>query len=199
MINESEVELSLESLRGKDLEDMRSALTTIRRRSEGLLQFLESYRSLSRVPKPSFQIVPVEELFNRTRQLAESRADAKRVDFSCSVEPAELEITADPNLIEQVLINLINNSLQSLRNTKNGRIELHGLLQKDGKIVLRVVDNGPGISPHLIDEIFIPFFTTNADGNGIGLSLSRQIMRVHNGDLDVISDPGKQTTFSLRF
>lgn len=182
-----------------DIENMRSALKTIRRRSEGLLHFLKSYRSLTSIPTPSLQIIPVTELFERVEQLSRARIDTDRITLSSSIDPASLEITADLNLIEQVLINLINNALQSINESDTGSIHLAASLKDNGQVVIQVSDNGPGIPPDLLDKIFIPFFTTRANGNGIGLSLSRQIMRKHKGDLDVISNPNDQTVFSLNF
>ncbi|MGK7389530.1 MAG: sensor histidine kinase, partial [Candidatus Cyclobacteriaceae bacterium M2_1C_046] len=119
------------------------------------------------------------------------------------VEPESLEVTADPHLIEQTLINLIKNAFRALENTDDAVISLKGFIDSDGKVVIQVQDNGPGISEDNIRKIFIPFYSTSQPtargGSGIGLSLSRQIMRMHNGTLTVQSEKDKGTTFSLRF
>jgi signal transduction histidine kinase len=115
------------------------------------------------------------------------------------VEPEGLEVTADPGLIEQVLINLINNAAWMLKETDDARVELLGKLNERGRVVIQVIDNGPGIEPSVLDRIFIPFFSTKPEGSGIGLSLSRQIMRMHQGDLSASSTPGERTVFVLRF
>ncbi len=178
--------------------DIREAAKTIERRSEGLVQFIQSYNSLTRIPQPNFQIVSVNELLTRVQQLT-AAARGTSIAMSRYVEPEELEVTADPNLIEQVLINLVNNAAWALKDTPDARVELLGKLNERGRVVIQVVDNGPGIEPSVLDRIFIPFFSTKPDGSGIGLSLSRQIMRMHRGDLNASSNPGEGSVFVLRF
>jgi len=116
-----------------------------------------------------------------------------------SVEPRTLEVTADPELIEQVLINLLLNALQALENQEDPTIELMARLDDRGRILVQVSDTGPGITSENREKIFVPFFSTKDGGSGIGLSLSRQIMRLHNGTINVHSDPESKTTFFLRF
>jgi signal transduction histidine kinase len=180
------------------ITEMRSALQTIEKRSEGLLHFVDAYRSLTRIPKPDFKIFPVAELFERGAQLMRPRVKEKAVAFSAHVEPATLELTADPQLIEQVLINLLLNAIQAVENQPDARIQLNALMNERGRVVIQVIDNGPGIIEEVRDKIFIPFFTTKQDGSGIGLSLSRQIMRLHRGTITVRSEP-KETIFALQF
>ncbi len=123
----------------------------------------------------------------------------KGIHFQTTVEPQSLELTADPELIEQVLINLLLNSLHAAAGQEGGRIEMKAILDGRGRIIIQVRDNGPGIPPDNIEEIFVPFFSTKEGGSGIGLSLSRQIMRLHHGTIGVHSELNIETVFTLRF
>ncbi len=181
------------------IEDLHSAVQTIEKRSQGLLRFVDSYRKLTRIPKPQFQIFTVASLFQRVEQLMNSQLTAQNIRFLTNVEPETLELTADPELIEQVLINLILNSIQALNGQQNPRIEMLAHLDKRGRVTLQVIDNGPGILEEVQDKVFIPFFTTKKYGSGIGLSLAQQIIRLHRGTLAVHSKPNEQTLFSLKF
>jgi signal transduction histidine kinase len=120
------------------------------------------------------------------------------IDFSYSCESEFLTIQADEEMIEQVLINLVKNAIESLSNSKKGRITLRGET-RDDSVIIEVIDNGPGIIKEALTRIFVPFFTTKKSGSGIGLSLSRQIMQMHNGTLTVESEPDVETVFSLKF
>ena len=120
-------------------------------------------------------------------------------ELSFSVNNTDLELFADQNLISQVLINLVKNAQEAIENTQEGRVMISAATNQDLHPEICVSDNGPGIPPENLDEIFVPFFTTRQNGSGIGLSLSRQIMRVHGGNLKVISVPGRGTTFCLTF
>jgi nitrogen fixation/metabolism regulation signal transduction histidine kinase len=188
-----------QGLASEELEDVKGALTTITRRSEGLLRFVDDYRNLTRVPTPNFQIVKVLSLFGRVQQLLAEQFHGKGIAFSTSVVPDNLEITADPDLIEQVLINLVLNSISALSDSAAPRIRLESAIDKSGGVLIQVIDNGPGIPEELYDKIFVPFFTTRKEGSGIGLSLSKQIMRLHKGGITVHSIPNKETIFTLRF
>jgi two-component system nitrogen regulation sensor histidine kinase NtrY len=188
-----------QSLTSDGLEDVKGALTTITKRSEGLLHFVDDYRNLTRVPAPNFQIVKVLSLFGRVQQLFAEQFHEKGIAFSTSVILDNLEVTADPDLIEQVLINLVLNSIGALSNSTAPQIRLESEIDKSGGVLIHVIDNGPGIPEELYDKIFVPFFTTRKEGSGIGLSLSKQIMRLHKGGITVHSIPDKETVFTLRF
>ncbi|MCX6835498.1 MAG: ATP-binding protein [candidate division Zixibacteria bacterium] len=180
-------------------DDLHSAITTIEKRSKGLLHFVDAYRTLTRIPKPEYRVIRVDELLKRITQLTTSRPEAGTVTLSSRCDPPTLELTADPDLVEQVLINLTTNSLQALAGRIDGRIELTSHLNERGRVLIDVKDNGPGISPEALDAVFVPFYTTRKDGTGIGLSLSRQIMRLHKGDITAASRVGEGVTFTLRF
>ncbi len=179
--------------------DIQNSLQTIHKRSTGLIRFVDSYRNLTRIPKPKFDIISLSKLLKNVNKLLEN--DLQRAGVECirNVSPSGLEVTADEELIEQVLINLIKNAIYALAATENPRIELKAFLDRRGLVAVQVIDNGPGILVDVIEKIFVPFFTTRKDGSGIGLSLSRQIMRLHGGTITAHSQPGVQTVFTLRF
>ena len=180
-------------------EDAREAVQTIERRSQGLIHFVDSYRSFTKIPSPTFEVLSVCALFEDVRRLLRVQIEEQNLDCRIRVEPEDLQISADPELIEQVLINLVLNAIQAVEGRPNARIELRAHIDRRSRPVLQVADNGPGISPDVQEKIFVPFFTTKDDGSGIGLSLSRQIMRLHGGALTVRSDPDEETVFTLRF
>lgn len=179
--------------------DVRDAVATIEKRSQGLLHFVDAYRNLTRIPTPDFQIFSIGDMLGRVTQLMQAQFEKRSISCSVDVSPASLELLADPQLVEQVLINLVVNAVAALQQTASPHIELSARLNDYGRIAISVADNGPGLSDDIKDKIFTPFFTTKKDGSGIWLSLSRQIMRLHKGNISVQSVPGQQTRFSLRF
>lgn len=179
-------------------EDIRNAVSTIQRRSEGLLHFVEAYRGLTRVPAPSFEIVSVADLFARVEQLMRPQFVKSAVELRIQVDPPSLELTADPEQVEQILINLLSNAREATAHRAGAGVDLTAHLAHD-KVVVEVADNGSGIVEEALGKVFIPFFTTKRDGSGIGLSLCRQIMRLHRGSISVRSEPGVRTVFALRF
>ncbi len=181
------------------LTDICDAAQTIQKRSQGLLHFVDAYRNLTLIQKPNFQIFPIKELFNRLSQLIQTNIKKKNIQFEVKIEPKSLELAADPELIEQALINLLLNALQAVDSQKGPVIQLVARMDSRSHILIQVSDNGPGISKENLEKIFIPFFSTKEGGSGIGLSLSRQIMRLHNSSISVQSKPDVETTFTLRF
>ncbi len=179
--------------------EIQQALQTINKRSTGLLHFVNTYRNLTRIPKPNFKIFPVKNLYQNIELLMEEEMKEKQIDFIIRIDPEDIEVSADEQLIEQVLINLIKNSMYALDNKEDKRIELRGFQNKRGRVTMQVWDNGKGILPEVLDKIFIPFFTTKQSGSGIGLSLSRQILRLHNGTITAHSEPDQETVFTLTF
>jgi nitrogen fixation/metabolism regulation signal transduction histidine kinase len=181
------------------IDDVRHAVNTIEKRSKGLLTFIENYRELTRIPKPEFKMVKIKDLFERVDHLMKDQFEAYSINFNMQIDPESLEITADPALIEQVLINLCKNSVEAVSGVSRPKIKLKAGTDGLGSPVIKVIDNGKGITEEVAEKIFIPFFTTKQQGSGIGLSLSRQIMRQHKGTLSVSSTPAVETAFSLRF
>jgi two-component system nitrogen regulation sensor histidine kinase NtrY len=180
-------------------EDIREAALTIHRRSEGLLHFVDAYRDLTRIPRPNFEIFSVKELLERVAQLMKSQMEEKGIQLVTRVEPQSLELTADSELVEQVVINLALNAVEAVKDRPDGKVEFESRLDDRGRILITVTDNGVGITDEVREKIFTPFFTTKKEGSGIGLSLSRQIMRLHKGNITVKSTPNEFTTFTLRF
>ena len=183
----------------ESVSEIQEALQTINKRSTGLLHFVNTYRNLTRIPKPNFRQCSVKELFINIEKLMEEEIKRYGFEFIVHVEPSDLEFTADDQLIEQVLINLLKNSLHALIGRPSGKIQLLGFMNKRGRVTLQVVDNGTGILKDVLDKIFIPFFTTKPSGSGIGLSLSKQIMRLHNGTISAHSEPEVETVFTMTF
>jgi two-component system nitrogen regulation sensor histidine kinase NtrY len=181
------------------LNDVRVAIQTIEKRSQGLLHFVDAYRNLTRVPRPNFKIFRVSDIFAQVEQLMRARMPGIAVRFSMDVDPESLELTADPELIEQILINLLLNALHAVHDQPSGVITLRSGLDERGRVIVEVMDNGPGISEEAREKIFVPFFTTKEEGSGIGLSLSKEIMRLHKGSIQFHSLPGKETVFRLTF
>jgi nitrogen fixation/metabolism regulation signal transduction histidine kinase len=174
-------------------------LNVIKEQGKGLMSFVESYRKLTRVPEPEKKSFMASDLMSRVQILYNSLDNNDRTKLSVSIPNPDLEFYADQNLISQVLINLLKNALESNEFNSNGMIRIIAseTIAKHPEIC--VIDNGPGIPEENIDEIFVPFFTTRQNGSGIGLSISRQIMRAHGGNLKVRSVPDKETVFCLSF
>lgn len=174
-----------ESAEGMD-ERADSALAVIHRRSKGLLEFVNNYRKLTRIPQPQMESVPVQEYFNDLEQFYGDR-------IRCNVSPSALKVYADPRQLMQVLVNLVKNASEA----SDGVIELNASRMADGNIEISVRDYGHGILPEVMDSIFVPFFTTKPQGSGIGLSLCKQIVKQHHGRLQVKSSPGRGSTFTI--
>ena len=191
--------LGTDHLETESLPDVRDAVQTIHRRSEGLLHFVDAYRDLTRLPTPSFQIIRASELLSRVEQLMARQIREASAELHTSIDPGSLELTADPELVEQVLINLVRNATEAVTGRDGAHIELRARTDGRGSSLVEVVDIGSGIVEEALEKVFIPFFTTKQDGSGIGLSLCRQIMRLHRGTISVRSKPNVETVFTLRF
>jgi two-component system, NtrC family, nitrogen regulation sensor histidine kinase NtrY len=174
-----------------------SGLDTIEETGKGLLGFVDKYRSLTSLPKPDLSRFTIYNLFRKCKLLMESSI-SNSIKINVSVHPEDIALVADYAQVEQVLINLIKNAIAALSNKKNGVIHLKAFNSEEGTII-QVEDNGNGISNDVIEDIFVPFFTTKENGSGIGLSLSKQIMQNHKGTISVNSAPNKGAIFSLKF
>jgi two-component system nitrogen regulation sensor histidine kinase NtrY len=174
-------------------------LNVIKEQGIGLMSFVESYRKLTRVPEPEKKLFKVADLMRRVQVLYNSLEKNEKIDLMVTIKDHEFEIFADQNLISQVLINLVKNAVDANENNSNGKINIVAGADDKNHPEIYVIDNGPGIPEENIDEIFVPFFTTRQNGSGIGLSISRQIMKVHGGNLKVKSVPEKETVFCLSF
>jgi len=194
MDNQSEMPLKKE-----ELEDMYLSLQTISKRSAGLIRFVKEFRNLTHIPKPKLLQVPLKELLDEMALLHKKELADHAIAIKIDVSPLELIVLADKTMIEQVLINLIKNAMQSFDEQPNKLIELRAYSSEKGNPVISVKDNGAGIDIEALEKIFIPFFSTKKTGSGIGLSLSKQIMRQHEGNITVKSKLGEGTEFLLRF
>jgi nitrogen fixation/metabolism regulation signal transduction histidine kinase len=168
-------------------------------RGKGLLEFIDNYRTISKLPKPKLEEIDLNTFIQKIIHLFNKELKEKKVELTVNCNPENLIIIADKGMIEQVIINLIKNSIESFTNTTNAKIRVRATVNINNQTIISVVDNGKGIEPEIMDNIFVPFFTTKENGSGIGLSLSRQIMRLHNGSITVNSTQNKETIFSLVF
>jgi len=201
-IVEEELENKIKQNEGiprEDLDDMHLSLQTISRRSAGLIRFVKEFRNLSHIPKPRLAEVAVKPLLEELAMLHKKELADNHIAISVSVNPENLFILADKTMIEQVLINLIKNAIQAFDEQTDRKIELLAVANEKGRAVISVKDNGAGIDAEAQERIFIPFFSTKKTGSGIGLSLSKQIMRQHEGRITVKSQLGEGTEFILRF
>jgi signal transduction histidine kinase len=189
---------SLDDTGSSERDDLELGLETIKRRSEGLLKFAETYRNLNKITKPNLKKLFVRDLFENLHTLMQPTLDQKKIELEIVLKDTGLQMEVDVNLIEQVLINLVINALEAVKEKENPRIILSAL-QENNKTLIKVADNGSGISADLLDKIFIPFFSTKKSGSGIGLSLCKQIMLLHKGNILVYSREGEGTAFVLLF
>jgi nitrogen fixation/metabolism regulation signal transduction histidine kinase len=180
-------------------DEIQLGLQTIHKRSTGLMHFVNTYRNLTRIPKPNFKIITIKNLFNSIAPLMEEEFKQANIKITFEVDPDNINFSVDEELLEQVIINLLKNAIHALEGRPNPQVSVKGYLNKRGRVTIQVTDNGEGILPEVLDKIFIPFFTTKPKGSGIGLSLSRQIMRLHGGSITAYSQPEQGTSFTLTF
>jgi len=187
----------------EELEDVRRAVDTVARRSDGLMQFVQSYRSLTLLPAPQKKTLLLTDLFQRVNELLAGHWATKGIDLTIKVEPESLQLFADPDLLEQLLINLLQNAEQALSTCHHPQLLPHvtitGRLNQRGYVLIEVADNGPGIPSDIANEIFVPFFTTKPHGSGVGLALTRQIMIAHGGSITVNKSDMGGAKFTLIF
>ncbi len=170
-----------------ELEDMHLSIATINKRSAGLIQFVREFKSLSQIPQPNLVSIKVKGLLEQLALLHKKELLDNNIEVIVETDPEDLIISADKNMIEQVLINLIKNGMQSFSTQDEKKMVIRGYLDEKTRPVISIKDNGDGIEQDALDSIFVPFFTTKKTGSGIGLSLSKQIMRQHEGRINVRS------------
>lgn len=196
--NENGEAMKPDKLSYEDIQDINIAASTIKKRSDGLLDFVNDYRTISNVPVPKLNKINIKQFLSQIIILMTPAAEKEQITLKLMPIPFNANIKADEMLIEQVLINLINNSIHALNGIENPFIKLSCKVE-EGKTVIIVSDNGKGIEEKIMNQIFIPFYTTKKSGSGIGLSLSKSILKKHGGNLLVSSEKGIYTTFSLEF
>lgn len=181
------------------IDDLEIGIDTIKRRSEGLLKFAETYRNLNKITTLNLKRVYVRDLFENLLQLMQPTLEQKNIEVETILKDPDISLEADTNLLEQVLINLLVNAIDAVKEKEHSRIAMSAYLNSLNKPVIRVSDNGSGMPAEILDKIFIPFFSTRKSGSGIGLSLCKQIMMLHKGNIQVQSKEGEGTAFLLQF
>jgi len=198
-LNSFEADENSITLESEDKEDLLLAIHTIQRRSEGLIHFVKDFKNLTHIPQPKFEKLKIKKIFNELNILLSKELLSNKIAFTSNIEPTTLVVEADKALIEQVLINLIKNAMQAFDEETNRLIELNAFKDNKNRVSITVKDNGMGIEEEALERIFVPFFSTKKKGSGIGLSLSRQIMRKHKGSLTVVTNIDEGTEFTMRF
>jgi len=183
---------------GESLENLQTGLQTIHKRSSGLSDFVETYRSLTKIPDPRLQQIEVKEIFTDVYHLYKQVLVSEKIEFDYTVEPETLNLITDEKLLQQVLVNLVKNAKEALKTNSFKKIKLEAY-KKDQVVVIKITDNGRGMSPEEMEQAFVPFYTTKEQGSGIGLSLSRQLVQKLNGRMQLQSEKGKYTTATLQF
>ncbi len=191
-------DMEVNAISNDEVKDLYKSVETIHKRSEGLIRFVSDFRNLTIIPKPKLQTVSVAELFHHVLTLMQFEINEYKIALTQSIEPETAEIAVDQELISQVLINLMKNAVEALRENQDRRIHLSYSMEHQ-QPTIKIADNGSGIDEEALQKIFIPFFTTKRTGSGIGLSLSRQIMRQHGGNITVKTHMGQGTEFTLKF
>jgi two-component system nitrogen regulation sensor histidine kinase NtrY len=184
----------------EQIADVIEGMEIIENRSKGIVDFVKSVKSLTNISKPNFIKISINELLNRVYTLMNPEFEKSKIELVLRLPANDVSTVADLELIEQVLINLLKNALEALKEDTESSIKKVnlGARSADGLTTIFVRDNGPGISAEQIENIFIPFYTTKKEGSGIGLALSRQILRMHKGSLEVKSEEGKGAMFTMK-
>jgi len=185
--------------RTASIDDLELGIDTIKRRSEGLLKFAETYRNLNKITKLTLQQVYIRDIFETLHRLMEPTLEKKNIELEIILKDPDLMLQADVNLLEQVLINLVINAAEAVKDRPEPRILLSAYITPGNRVVIKIADNGVGMPEEIMDKIFIPFFSTRKTGSGIGLSLCKQIMMLHKGSIQVQSKEGEGTAFLLQF
>jgi len=181
---------ALEAIAGVDkvleeLVDIKSAVDTVARRSDSLMNFVQSYRRLTRLPAPKKGVLRLKQVFSQVARLVSAEWQAQGITLSTHVEPESLSIEVDGDMIEQVLINLLRNAEQALAGSSAATVKVFARINRRGHVVLEIIDNGPGIAEDILEKVFVPFFTTKREGSGVGLALTRQVMIAHGGSVSL--------------
>jgi nitrogen fixation/metabolism regulation signal transduction histidine kinase len=179
------------------IKNSAKGLEVIKEQGNDLMSFVQSYRTFLSVPEPDRELIPAAKILERVRLLLQEYTNGQNITLEVTSEPEDLELYIDEKQLTQILLNLGKNAQQALEGQDQGSIVIKAGIEPQGKKFITVTDDGPGISPEMLDEVFVPFFTTKSTGTGIGLSLSKQIMRMHGGSIRVTSN--ETTTFTLTF
>jgi signal transduction histidine kinase len=181
------------------IEDIHQGLKIIETRTAALINLVQSTKSLSHIPRPVIRQVSITQLLDRLSLLYQARFREKKISFEKKVTPPDLTINADLELIEEVMINLIQNAIEAMEQQESPKLTIIAETDDLSHVHIRITDNGKGIGEDVMEKIFLPFYSTKPENSGIGLSLSQQIMTLHNARLEVSSDKGEGTTFAMIF
>lgn len=181
------------------IEDLETGINTIQKRSEGLLKFTESYRSLSKINKIDARKTKILDLIDHVLQLLQPSLDKRKIEVDVIILDPSITVNVDAPLVEQVLINVIINAIDAVKEVAVPKISINVTSENNGRVSVRIIDNGTGIEKEILDKIFIPFFSTKKLGSGIGLNLCKQIMMLHKGTINVESTPSNGSVFTLAF
>ncbi len=193
---------SAKDITDENINEALTGLGYIEERGKGLIDFVGKFRSLTKLPTPKFEEISLDKLFEGIMLLKKDGLASDGIKLKCIATGDKLNLFCDRSLIEHILLNLINNSSDAIKSRKDnieGIIEISGSAGENQHPRIEVKDNGIGISDTIMENVFIPFFTTKEHGSGIGLSLSRQIMKLHGGTITAFSKPGIETVISLIF
>lgn len=182
-----------------DFKDLQDGMQTIRSRSDGLMRFSTSYRNLNKIGQINASEFYVRDLFENLASLMQPGMTSKAISLDVILKNPSLKMQADRQLLEQVMINLLLNAMDAVKESPEKHITIAGVKTPEGQVVLKVKDSGKGMDEQIMERIFIPFFSTKKSGSGIGLSLCKQIMLLHKGNIQVQSTPEKGTSFRLQF
>lgn len=191
--------IPLSNLPDEIAEDIYYGLSTIEKRSNGIVEFVNATRQFTYLPQPNFEETNIKDLISRIIHLLKPESTDKNIEIECSYSKSFQEIIVDPRLIEQVMINILKNAIDALYDRKNPIIRISTDLNRENEKCIRIEDNGIGMESELLEQVFIPFFTSKKNGSGIGLSISKQIMHLHKGNIDVFSKKGTGTEVVLTF
>jgi len=194
LIRESEITADHEEF--KDIQD---AIETVARRSDGLMNFVGSYRRLTRLPPPQRSKVRVSQLLTDVLRVVAVDWEDKNISLVNRIEPESLELFADESLLEQILINIMQNAEQALESQSDKQVMVTAGFNRRGRATIDVEDSGPGVNTDMVSRIFVPFFTTKREGTGVGLALARQVMIAHGGAIVVSKSGLGGAKFSLIF
>jgi nitrogen fixation/metabolism regulation signal transduction histidine kinase len=183
----------------EDLDDLRDAVSTVARRSNSLTQFVDSYRQITRLAPPEKKRIPIAILFDEVMRLAAAECPQDNIEFESEVAPESLDVYADRDLLEPVLINLLRNAWQAVVAVDEPYVCLTARMNRRNNVVIEVADNGPGVTDDVANKVFVPFFTTKEGGSGVGLALARQVMIAHGGFIRLGRNASGGATFSLTF
>jgi nitrogen fixation/metabolism regulation signal transduction histidine kinase len=188
----------LHDISAQNLTDIMTSLEALQQRSDNLLQFISDYQQLAKIPAPAPVEIELRSFLEEIHSLFHPEFENRNIKFKLEIQPENQIVRADRSQLQQVLLNLIKNSMEALENIKDPQLRIHSL-REQGRIVILISDNGTGIDPEIKDEIFVPFYTTKPKGSGIGLSLARQVMRMHGGNIRITSRKGEGTMVYLDF